>query len=71
MNERRKAWQEARGPIPKGYLVHSLNGCKQDIRLENLACIPRYPIHQGVITAPYVERIRKLEKLLEEQKEKN
>jgi len=69
MNERRAVWQELHGLIPKGWLIHSLNGNKGDIRIENLAAIPRYPLHQGQITAPYVERIRKLEKLLKEQKE--
>jgi len=61
MNKRREVWQEAHGIIPKGWLVHSLNGDKGDIRLENLAAVPRYPVHQGQVTAPYVERIRKLE----------
>uniref|UniRef100_A0A6M3LDT1 Putative homing endonuclease n=1 Tax=viral metagenome TaxID=1070528 RepID=A0A6M3LDT1_9ZZZZ len=64
MNERRRVWQEAHGAIPKGWLVHSLNGNRGDVRLENLAAIPRKPVHQGQVTAPYVERIRKLEKEL-------
>ena len=62
MSERRRVWQEAHGPIPKGWLVHSLNGNKGDVYIENLAAIPRYPAHQGQITAPYVVRIRKLER---------
>ncbi len=70
MNKRREVWQELHGSIPKGWLVHSLNGDKGDVQPENLACIPRYPVHQGQITAPYVERIRKLERLLKESKEK-
>jgi hypothetical protein len=61
MNKKREMWQEAHGPIPKGWLIHSLNGDKGDVRLENLAAVPRYPLHQGQVTAPYVERIRKLE----------
>jgi len=64
MSERRRVWRDAHGPIPKGWLVHSLNGNKQDLRLENLAAIPRYPAHQGQITAPYVSRIRNLEREL-------
>ena len=70
MNTRREVWQEAHGVIPKGWLIHSLNGDKWDIRLENLAAIPRYPVHQGQITAPYVERIKNLERLLKESEEK-
>jgi hypothetical protein len=69
MNKRRELWQESHGKIPKGWLIHSLNGDKEDIRLENLAAVPRYPAHQGQITAPYIERIRKLERLLKESKE--
>ena len=71
MNERRAVWQERHGIIPKGWLIHSLNGNKGDIHIENLACIPRYPVHQGQITAPYVARIRNLERELKLLKEKN
>jgi len=70
MNERREVWQEAHGLIPKGWLIHTLNGNKSDIRLENLAACPRYPRHLGEITAPYIERIRKLERELKLSKEK-
>ncbi len=70
MQKHREAWQREHGPIPKGWVVHALNGDKQDIRSENLAAVPRYPLHMGQITAPYVIRIRQLEKLLKEQKEK-
>ncbi|KKN17869.1 hypothetical protein LCGC14_0961480 [marine sediment metagenome] len=66
MNKNREVWQEAHGEIPKGFLVHALNGDKRDIRLENLAAVPRYPSHLGQITAPYIERIRKLELKLKE-----
>jgi len=71
MEKHREAWQKAHGIIPKGWLVHALNGNKEDIRLENLAAVPRYPEHIGQVTAPYVHRIKKLErelKLLEEEK---
>jgi len=71
MNERRAVWQEHHGLIPKGWLIHSLNGNKGDVRIENLAAIPRYPAHQGQITAPYVARVRKLEKELKLLEEKN
>ena len=64
MNKNRELWQEAHGKIPKGWLIHALNGDKQDNRLGNLAAIPRYPIHQGQITAPYVARVRELEREL-------
>jgi hypothetical protein len=72
MNEKRTIWSKAHGKIPKGWIVHSLNGDKGDVKLENLAAIPRYPTHQGQITSPYTVRIRELERLLKEQEgEKN
>lgn len=69
MNKNREVWQEAHGKIPKGWLVHSLNGDKRDTRLENLAAVPRYPVHLGQVTAPYKKRIQDLERLLKESEE--
>jgi len=71
VNKNREVWQEAHGKIPKGWLVHALNGDKRDIRLGNLAAVPRSPIHLGQITAPYVERIKNLERELKFLKEIN
>ncbi len=59
MNLRRTVWSEARGPIPKGWVIHNLNGQPEDVRLENLAAVPRDSIFLAV--APYRERIRNLE----------
>jgi len=59
MNLRRTVWSEARGPIPKGWVIHNLNGQPGDVRLENLAAVPRDNIFLAV--APYRERIRNLE----------
>ena len=69
MNKNREIWQEAHGPIPKGWLIHHLNGDTGDNRLENLAAVPRFPVHQGQITAPYIVRIQELERLLKQHKE--
>jgi len=71
MNPRRQVWSQLHGEIPKGYLVYTLNGQPGDLRPENLAAVPRYPKHAGELIAPYAERIRKLERLLKESKEKN
>ena len=70
MNKNREVWQEAHGKIPKGFLVHTLNGDKRDVRLENLAAVPRYPVHLGQVTAPYILRIQNLERELKLSKEK-
>tara|TARA_R100000152_G_C6570533_1_gene38010 strand:- start:39 stop:245 length:207 start_codon:yes stop_codon:yes gene_type:complete len=66
MNERRRIWSEKHGPIPKGWVVHNLNGNMRDNRLENLACIPRKTDNISQVIAPYRERIKKLEQKLEE-----
>jgi len=69
MKQNREVWQELHGPIPKGYVVHHLNGDSRDLRNENLAAVPRQPEHLGLITAPYIIRIRNLEKELKFLKE--
>lgn len=61
----REAWEREHGPIPKGYVVHVLNGNYEDLRDENLAAVPRNGPPQ-TITPPYRHRIQQLEKLLEQ-----
>jgi len=67
MNDRRRTWSSERGPIPKGWIVHNMNGNMRDNRLENLACIPRKTDNISQVIAPYRERIKKLEQKLEEK----
>ena len=69
MNLRRTVWSEARGPIPKGWVIHNLNGQPGDVRLENLAAVPRDSIFLAV--APYRVRIRNLELQLKQVGESN
>ena len=63
MNTRRRVWTENHGVIPKGWLVYTLNGNPNDCRIENLAAIPRDSTTKMLI-APFVERIRNLEREL-------
>jgi len=59
----REIWTQHRGPIPKGWVIHHMNGDTDDNRVDNLACVPREgPPHK--ITPSYRERIKELERLL-------
>lgn len=64
MNTRREIWVRLHGTIPKGWVVHTLNGDATDIRDENLAAVPRNPANAGQVIAPYRVRIRNLEREL-------
>jgi hypothetical protein len=64
MNERRELWTRLHGQIPKGFLVLVLNGQPNDLRPENLACVPRDTKNARVLTAPFEARIRELENRL-------
>ena len=67
MNKRRELWQEKHGTIPKGWVVHNLNGDSGDNRLENLAAVPRKPENLNLVIAPYRKRIRELELKLKKE----
>jgi hypothetical protein len=39
ITKHRAIWMRVHGEIPKGYIIHHINGNKQDNRIENLECI--------------------------------
>ena len=73
--EHRFVWEKVNGKIPKGYIIHHLNGDKQDNRIENLCMLPRKEHSPKTITEPYKKQIRELERKLKimelNKKEKN
>ena len=68
---RREIWAAKHGPIPRGWVVHNLNGNVEDMRLENLAAVPRKADNPGAILAPYRVRIQQLERQLKLQEGEN
>ncbi len=56
-------WEKAHNkPVPKGYLIHHLNGIRNDNRPENLAILPSKQAHSTwTITSLLEKRIRELE----------
>ena len=76
MTEYHWVWKHFVGPIPKGAVIHHLNGIHTDNRVENLACILTNSEHACYIPKErnrdiirlQQERIRQLEKELREVK---
>jgi hypothetical protein len=63
MNSRREIWTKAHGPIPKGWVSINLNGQPSDLRVENIAVIPRSKNLKSIVS-PFIARIKKLEREL-------
>jgi hypothetical protein len=63
MNSRREIWTKEHGEIPKGWISLNLNGQPSDLRVENIAVVPRSK-DLRLIIAPFIGRIRRLEREL-------
>ena len=59
--EHRLVWEKHNGILPKSWVVHHLNGIRDDNRIENLAAMPRKSHNPRLVVEPYRERIRVLE----------
>ena len=70
MNSRREIWIKKHGEIPKGWVSLNLNDQTSDLRIENIAVVPRSKNLRSII-APFAKRIRRLERELNALKEKN
>ncbi len=55
-------WEQANNKsLPKGWLIHHLNGIRDDNRIENLVAMPRKRHNLKLAFEPYEQRIRQLE----------
>jgi hypothetical protein len=54
-------WEQANGLLPQGWIVHHMNGIRDDNRLENLVAMPRKRHSPTSIIEPHQARIRQLE----------
>lgn len=64
--EHRLIWEMHHGELPDGWLVHHLNGIRDDNRIENLEAMPRKSHHPYLFVQMLQKRIRVLERALEE-----
>ena len=63
MNSRREIWKKKHGEIPKGWVSLNLNGQPSDLRVENIAVVPRSN-NLKLIVSPFIVRIIELEREL-------
>ena len=59
--EHRWIWEQANGPIPRGWIIHHINGLRNDNRLVNLLAIPRGRHSTKYITEATKKRIVELD----------
>ncbi len=62
--EHHLVWEASHGRLPKGWIVHHLNGIRDDNRLVNLVAMPRKRHSPMLLVKPYQDRIRQLEEQL-------
>jgi hypothetical protein len=63
MLSRREIWKKKHGEIPKGWVSLNLNGQPSDLRVENIAVVPRSR-NLKLIVSPFIVRIIELEREL-------
>ena len=60
--EHRYVWEQVHGVLPKGWIIHHINGVKDDNRLVNLVALPRdRHTSNGIKNEAEIKRILELE----------
>jgi len=57
----RYVWEQANGPIPKGWIIHHINGIPGDNRLENLLAVPKGKHSTSFIVEETMRRLNLLD----------
>lgn len=61
-------WEQAHGKLPNDWVIHHLNGIKDDNRLENLLAMPRKNHKPNLLLDAVKKRLRKVEQELKSYK---
>jgi hypothetical protein len=67
MLEHRMVWEQAHGKLSQGWMVHHLNGKRDDNCLKNLIALPQGKHHYALLIQEQQKRIQELEALLNGQ----
>ena len=61
IREHRYVWEKHnKKPLPQGYVIHHINGIKDDNRIENLIAIPRKSHSQHLETTNRINSIKQI-----------
>lgn len=69
VEEHRMVWEQANGLLPKGFVIHHINGRRDDNRLKNLIALPKDKHHYALLMQSKDKRIQELEGLLMQQRQ--
>jgi len=65
--EHRLVWEKANGSLPEDWVIHHINGKRDDNRLKNLVSLPKNKHHYALLMQSKEKRIQELEALLNNQ----
>ena len=64
-------WEQSQGrPLPKGWVIHHINGKRDDNRIDNLIAMPRKQHSPYLLLRAVQKRLRQVEQELKKEREK-